>query len=304
MSEDLVKRLRERRAIAANGQSWMVLPVPDHMSGEAADRIEALEKELAEAQKEAVAAGEDADQARSDADEAADWPNWAQQILNTLKRYGFEYMDFVDEIDLPQDMAEWLDGYDNDRATRNAVERATTAEQALASALERLADIHTTAILYIGGEADTSHVAATGLIERIATIATTLRPSPDSLRLDILAGEIDGHRRAAEEIVKSLSNEVMTTQDAVDVVAAIIARHSPARADGLTEATEIIGKYLDEIRADKPGPTGDEKADQILDLVMAGIDEFATDVMTRIKTRAVVHALDLAPPAPVSETGE
>lgn len=47
----------------------------------------------------------------------------------------------------------------------------TTAEASRDMLAGKLDTIHTAAILYIGGEADVSHDAATKLIERIATIA-------------------------------------------------------------------------------------------------------------------------------------
>jgi hypothetical protein len=84
--------------------------------------------------KEAADAGEEADQARSDAEEADVWPDWARQMLSLLEKYGYR-LEHGDEIDLPQEMAEWLNGYDNDNACRDAVARAEAAER-------KLADIH------------------------------------------------------------------------------------------------------------------------------------------------------------------
>lgn len=116
-----------------------------------------LRAEQAEAERDA--ANDEAEQARHDADEAAVWPDWARQMLGVLERYGYVVGD-GDEIDLPQDMAEWLDGYDNDRACRIAIERAEQAEEKLR---EISGLVHVT-------ETDV-HEQCIGALESIATIS-------------------------------------------------------------------------------------------------------------------------------------
>jgi hypothetical protein len=130
-----------------------------------ADRIEALTRELAEAKKEAAAAAEEADQARSDADEAAIWPAWAQQMLKLLKKYGYEF-DEIDGVDLPQDMADWLESYKD------------SAELSRDAALKRLVEIHDKAMAvcekrHANADEHTARHAYALALHDIAALAST-----------------------------------------------------------------------------------------------------------------------------------
>jgi len=52
--------------------------------------------------------------ALDDAAEAqATWPEWAQKLLRTLESFGAEY-EYDDEINLPDELSEWLHHYASD----------------------------------------------------------------------------------------------------------------------------------------------------------------------------------------------
>lgn len=108
---DLEKRLR-----AVEPLDFVPHAVPVELCTEAADAIAALSKQVEELDDELVDA------------RLEPWPEWADKLLRILQDFGAEY-DADDEINLPDELAEWLHHYASDlKQSRARLSPASDAE--------------------------------------------------------------------------------------------------------------------------------------------------------------------------------
>jgi hypothetical protein len=112
-------------------------------------RIAELERERDDAVKIGHAFASDAEAAKARAEaaearvveleatqcgEAESWPVWADKIVNLLVKYGFEPGD--GGWNLPDDLAEWIDGIDFAAHAKDAKEEAAALRSALRAAMD------------------------------------------------------------------------------------------------------------------------------------------------------------------------